>query len=58
MPFGLVYSGATFPRMMHKLLRGFRDGENFVDDIFSILRSLSIIYLHYITFCLDLEKLD
>ena len=33
MPFGLVNSGATFCRMMRKLLRGLQDTDNFVDDI-------------------------
>ena len=33
MPFGLVNSGATFCRMMRKLLKNLKDTDNFVDDI-------------------------
>jgi hypothetical protein len=33
MPFGLVNSGATFCKMMRKLLKGLKHVENFVDDI-------------------------
>lgn len=33
MPFGMVNAGATFCRMMRKLLQGMKEIENFVDDI-------------------------
>ena len=32
MPFGLVYSGAAFCRMMRDLLRRLHDTDNFVDE--------------------------
>ena len=33
MPFGLVNSGATFSRVMRKLLRGIKNVHNYIDDI-------------------------
>ncbi|XP_053406591.1 uncharacterized protein LOC128559314 [Mercenaria mercenaria] len=33
MPFGMVNSGATFNRMMRKLLAGIKDADNYVDDV-------------------------
>lgn len=39
MPFGLVNSGATFSRVMRKLLRGLKGVENYIDDILIHSRS-------------------
>ena len=39
MPFGLVNSGATFNRMMRKMLRGAKDIDNYVDDMLGHTRS-------------------
>ena len=33
MPFGLVNAGATYERMMRKLLRGMQGVANYVDDV-------------------------
>ena len=33
MPFGLINSGATFSRVMRKLLRGIKNVHNYIDDI-------------------------
>jgi hypothetical protein len=33
LPFGMVNSGASFSRMMRKVLKGIQNVDNFVDDI-------------------------
>ena len=54
MPFGLVNSGATFCRMMRKLLRGLRDVDNFVDDIIVHTETWEV---HVRTLCNLLKRL-